>query len=801
MDVKGTLMFPKMNVEPSFLLDLSYQKDIQRLIKLYMQEDGEEDAVNQILQVQYRQRDTEALYRISSSAQSKRDLKSLVEELVHENEKSPDKKIQELIKLIKQQKKVSRHLIKIKKQRHGVFDASTKFQKVKDLVDQLSFINDEVSKQFEPRAQDPKKEVLVKVVVLRQQYNQLRLENIAKYLCGSLDKQQKQDLSNRLEINEQKVKKILQMQADGEQRYRRILERPELRIPTEVQELRLLQAKILKDVSSPSPTVHISQVKQLLKKTEELLQQVTSQQPFTDNPDKRILHLLGVVIQQKQILKALKQLRKPRDSLDDSTLDLSKERKDAELKKLVNQLEEQSRAVALLVQMKKDEKELKLMQEQESQKDIQTWKDISKVRMEQLWIAVSIPKSEKLEKEKALDFIRKLKDISKKVAEKAEDVELYSPIVQHIKSLCEVQIQLLDTIKMSVMGKLDPKQAENLQNDKVINLDIINRLMKRVKVSSERSVVRDKLTVNKLMSEIHLNQRAIRVLEKRQKERREGNSQHIVDISEQVVWKVKQVVDLVSKESRPYEHKEHLNKLKEFVKTQDRILKSVKRELKTEVPSPPERLDSTIERQQRELQDLKMKIDWKTPMPVNYSYRERRPSISRHEPTFGSSEALSQIQSLFQDMRRQSQRMKEVSSSDADKIEKKLDISRDLVKDAESVVDILSPKFELSSSFKESLRDMSEILHVHVDTIERLMRSVRTHDSMPWRNQLSEVRKMKSAMDELRQSGQTSDETSSLEMKFAEDKKQEFDNQMFMNVDITFGYKGLRSKMINIQVW
>jgi hypothetical protein len=71
--------------------------------------------------------------------------------------------------------------------------------------------------------------------------------------------------------------------------------------------------------------------------------------------------------------------------------------------------------------------------------------------MEQLWIAVSIPKSEKLEKEKALDFIRKLKDISKKVAEKAEDVELYSPIVQHIKSLCGVQIQLLDTIKMSVI--------------------------------------------------------------------------------------------------------------------------------------------------------------------------------------------------------------------------------------------------------------------------------------------------------------------------------------------------------------
>ena len=664
MDVKGTLMFPKMNVEPSFLLDLSYQKDIQRLIKLYMQEDGEEDAVNQILQVQYRQRDTEALYRILSSAQSKRDLKSLVEELVHENEKSPDKKIQELIKLIKQQKKVSRHLIKIKKQRHGVFDASTKFQKVKDLVDQLSFINDEVSKQFEPRAQDPKKEVLVKVVVLRQQYNQLRLENIAKYLSGSLDKQQKQDLSNRLEINEQKVKKILQMQADGEQRYRRILERPELRIPTEVQELRLLQAKILKDVSSPSPTVHISQIKQLLKKTEELLQQVTSQQPFTDNPDKRILHLLGVVIQQKQILKALKQLRKPRDSLDNSTLDLSKERKDAELKKLVNQIEEQSRAVALLVQMKKDEKELKLMQEQESQEDIQTWKDISKVRLEQLWIAVSIPKSEKLEKEKALDFIRKLKDISKKVVEKAENVELYSPIVQHIKSLCEVQIQLLDTIKMSVMGKLDPKQAENLQNDKVINLDIINRLMKRVKVSSERSVVRDKLT-----------------------------------------------------------------------------------------------------------------------------------SISRHEPTFGSSEALSQIQSLLQDMRRQSQCM-----NDADKIEKKLDLSRGLVKDAESVVDILSPKFELSSSFKESLRDMSEILHVHVDTIERLMRSIRTHDSMPWRNQLSEVRKVKSAMDELRQSRQTSDETSSLEKKFPEDKKQEFDNQMFMNVDITFGYKGLRSKMINIQV-
>jgi hypothetical protein len=30
--------------------------------------------------------------------------------------------------------------------------------------------------------------------------------------------------------------------------------------------------------------------------------------------------------------------------------------------------------------------------------------------MEQLWIAVSIPKSEKLEKEKALDFIRKLKE-------------------------------------------------------------------------------------------------------------------------------------------------------------------------------------------------------------------------------------------------------------------------------------------------------------------------------------------------------------------------------------------------------
>lgn len=769
-----------------------------------MQEDGEEDAVNQILQVQYRQRDTEALYRISSPAQGKRNLKSLVEELVHENEKSPDKKIQELIKLIKQQKKVSRHLIKIKKQRHSVFDASSKLQKVKDLVDQLFFISDEVSKQFEPRPQDPKKEVLVKVVVLRQQYNQLRLENIAKYLSGSLDRQQKQDLSNRLERNEQKVQKILQLQSDGEQQYRKILVRPDQRIPREVQELRLLQAKILKDVSSHSPTVRTSQVKQLLKKTEALLQQVTSQQPSSDNPDKMVLHLLGVVIQQKQILTALTQLRKPRDSLDDSTLDMSKESKDTELKKLVNQLEEQSRAVALLVQMKKDEKELKLMQEQESQEDIQTVKDISKVRLEQLLIAVSIPKSEKLEKEKALDFIRKLKDISKKVAEKAEDVELYSPIVQHIKSLCEVQIQLLDTIKMSVLEKLDPKQAQNLQNDKVINLDIINRLMERVKISSERSASRDKLTVNKLMSEIQLNQRAIRVLEKRQKERRERNSQHIVDISEQVVLKVKQVVDLVSKETRPYEHKEHLNKLKELVKIQDRILKSVKRELKTEVPSPPERLESTIQRQQRELQDLKMKIDRKIPMPVNGSYRERRPSLYRHEPTFDSSEALSQVQSLLQDMRLQSQRMKEVSSSDLDKIETKLDISIDFVKDAESAVHILSPKSALSSSFKECLRDMSELLRVHVDSIERLIRWVRTQDSMPLRNQLSEVRKVKSAVDELCESRQTSsgdsDEISSLEKKFPEDIKQKFDNQMFMNVDVTFGYKGLRSKMINIQV-
>jgi hypothetical protein len=49
MDVKGTMMFPKMNVEPSFLLDLSYQKDIQRLIKLYMQEDGEERVLNVLL--------------------------------------------------------------------------------------------------------------------------------------------------------------------------------------------------------------------------------------------------------------------------------------------------------------------------------------------------------------------------------------------------------------------------------------------------------------------------------------------------------------------------------------------------------------------------------------------------------------------------------------------------------------------------------------------------------------------------------------------------------------------------------
>lgn len=785
-------MFPEMNVEPSSLLDLSYQKDIQRLIKLYIQEDGEEDAVNKILQVQYRQRNTEALYRMSSPAQSKRNLKSLVDELVHENEKSPDNNIQGLIKLIKKQKQVSRHLIKIKKQRHSVFDASAKLQKVKDLVNQLFFISDEVSKQFVARPQDPKKEVLMKVVVLRQQYNQIRLENIAKYLSGSLDKQQKKDLSNRLERNEQKVKKILQLQSDGEQTYRRILARPEQRIPREVQELRLLQAKILKDVSSPSPAVQTSQVKELLKKTEELLQQVTSQQPSSDNPDKMVLHLLGVVVQQKQIMKALKQVRKQRDSLDES--------KDAEVKKLVNQLEDQSRAVALLVQMKRDEKELKLMQEQISQEDIQKLKDISKVRLEQLLIAVSIPKSGKLEKENAMDFIRKLKDVSKKVAEKAEDVELYSPIVQHIKSLCEVQIQLLDTIKTSALGKLDPKQAENLQNDKVVNLDIINRLLERVKLSSQRSVVRDKLTVNKLISEIQLNQRAIRVLEKRQKERRAGNSQHIVDISEQVVLKAKQIVDLVSKESRPYEHKEHLNKLKELVKTQARILKSVQMELKTEVPSPPERLESALQKQQRELQDLKVIIDRKTPIRVNGSYRERRPSISRHEPTFDSSEALSQVQDLLQDMRRQSQRMIEVSSSDPDKIEKKLDISQDLIKAAESAVAILSPKSALSSSLKQPLLDISELLRAQVDSIEILIRSVRTQDAMPMRNQLSEVRKVKSAVDELCESRQTWSGESDQNINLPEDKKQEFDNQMFMNVDVTFGYKGLRSKMINIQV-
>jgi hypothetical protein len=162
------------------------------------------------------------------------------------------------------------------------------------------------------------------------------------------------------------------MQADGEQRYRRILERPELRIPTEVQELRLLQAKILKDVSSPSPTVHISQVKQLLKKTEELLQQVTSQQPFTAFSNFSDLGI-ETAIQSCSILTLLMSFHVCMSSCDSCS--------------------------------------------------------------------------------------------------------------QHIKSLCGVQIQLLDTIKMSVMGKLDPKQAENLQNDKVINLDIINRLMKRVKVS------------------------------------------------------------------------------------------------------------------------------------------------------------------------------------------------------------------------------------------------------------------------------------------------------------------------------
>ncbi|XP_052106613.1 vitellogenin-1-like [Mytilus californianus] len=816
VEVKGTFEYPDMEIEPSDLLSPSYQRENQRLIQRFLQRHGEE-AMDQMLKLESVRGKDNLFDLLSNPKHCQRDL---VEEVVQENKRSSDPKMQQLIKLEENQKQVSQQLQSFVKQRHNVLDSSSKLQKSNNLIEKLSSINDEASKQLEKIPDNSKKDILLKSIVLRQQENQKRLMMIKKSLQSHLDKQQRQALNLKVQGSGQEVQKLLQKQSQKEQSGSK---NPKPLVMKEFQAVKQEQAKIMGKVSGSPKKVPKQALRQVLQMTDHLLHQIVTQHNVKENQEQALV-LLSVLIQHQQIAEAIKQAtQNPLDQSSDKSMESSENDSvesivgKPQLKELIDRLQDQSRAISLVDQMRKLEKDIYQMQKSNSQNDIQIVTELSKLRLRQIHIGLSLPKLARLDEKEARNVVNKLEEISNEVAQKADQVKHYSPAVDQVKTISQSQIQLLDKVQNIIQNNQEKSLRDRIQGDKLINMDVLNRLTKRIEKSAQRSVPQAVFTVSKLMGEIQLEQQSVEELVKQLGPSKGG--QHIADISNEIIQKAKQIVDTISKQPKQPWQPHYLEHVSEMVQKQDKILQAIERDTQRISSSEKQQLKRILQRQHQELREIKVSIDRQ--VRIGLSSRKQQSSSTSEEmqpitqsdsskwssPRSNEQQRVdvpSEVEHLIKEIQQKLKQIKQQISQISNK--KKSQLIKESIRLTKEAVAVVSAHSQIRIP-ENQLRQINEIqktlqlkIGQGVDSSdEKSLQRRQSSELKVLKDELKQQMRHQHALKESVQSSEEAYESNEQYRELQEMPKQSADNQMFLNMDITFGYKGLLHKHITLQ--
>ncbi|VDI43077.1 Hypothetical predicted protein [Mytilus galloprovincialis] len=815
VEIKGTGTYPEMEIEPSSLLSLSYQRENQRLIQRFLQRHKGEEASDQLLKLET-VRGKDNLFDLMSNPKHRQ--RDLIEELVQENKRSADPKIQQLIKLAENQKQVSQQLQSLVKQRHNVLESSSKLRKLNNLIEKLSPINDEASKQLEEIPDSLQKDVILKSIVLRQQENQRRLWVIKKNLQSHLDRQQKQALALKVQSSLQEVQNLLQNQSQKEKSSSK-----KSLVMKEFQAVKEEQAKIIGDVLGSSKKVPKHALQQVVQKTDGLLHQIVTQHNAKEYKEQALV-LLSVLIQRQQIVEAIKQAtQNPVDQSSDKSIESSENDSVESIggkrqwKELVDILQNQVRAISIVVEMSELEKNINQMQKSNSLDGVQIVTELSKLRLRQIQMGLSLPKLARLNQEQARNVVNKLEEISNEVAQKAEQISHYSSAVYQVKKISESQIQLLEKVQNLIQNKQEKSLRERIQGDKLVNMDVLNRLIERIEKSVQRSVPRAKFAVSKLIAEIQLEQQSVEELVKQQGPRQGG--QHIADISKEIIQKAKQIVDTIAKQPKQSWRSQNLKQLSEIVQKQDKILQVVERD--TQLISSPEKqqLKSIFQRQQRELREVNVSIDRQVRMYIESRKQqsssaslEMQPITQYDSPRWSSHrseeqqrvDVPSEVAHLIKEIQQNLDQIKlQVSHMSKQRRSQLVKESIRLTKEAVAVVSG-HPQIRIPENLLRQIKEIQSTLQ------QMISRDVDSSDEKSLqRRQSSELKVLKDELKQqtrqqyaLRESLQSSEQEYDSNEQYRELQKmseQSADNQMFWNMDITFGYKGLLHKHIHVE--
>lgn len=805
-----------MEIEPSSLLSSSYQRENQRLIQRFLQRHNGEEASDQLLKLES-VRGKDNLFDLMSNPKHRQ--RDLIEELVQENKRSADPKTQQLIKLAENQKQVSQQLQSLVKQRHNVLESSSKLRKLNSLIEKLSSINDEASKQLEEIPDSLQKDVILKSIVLRQQENQRRLWVIKKNLQSHLDRQQKQALALKVQSSLQEVQKLLQNQSQKEKSSSK-----KSLVMKEFQAVKEEQAKIIGDVLGSPKKVPKHPLRQVVQMTDDLLHQIVTQHNAKENKEQALV-LLSVLIQRQQIVEAIKQAtQNPVDQSSDKSIESSENDSVESIggkrqwKELVDKLQNQVRAISKVVEMSELEKNINQMQKSHSLDGVQIVTELSKLRLRQIQMRLSLPKLARLNQEQARNVVNKLEEISNEVAQKAEQISHYSSAVYQVKKISESQIQLLEKVQNLIQNKQEKSLRERIQGDKLVNMDVLNRLIERIEKSVQRSVPRAKFAVSKLIAEIQLEQQSVEELVKQQGPRQGG--QHIADISKEIIQKAKQIVDTIAKQPKQSWRSQNLKQLSEIVQKQDKILQVVERD--TQLISSPEKqqLKSIFQRQQRELREVNVSIDRQVRMYIESRKQqsssaslEMQPITQSDSPRWSSHrseeqqrvDVPSEVAHLIKEIQQNLDQIKlQVSHMSKQRRSQLVKESIRLTKEAVAVVSG-HPQIRIPENLLRQIKEIQSTLQ------QMISRDVDSSDEKSLqRRQSSELKVLKDELKQqtrqqyaLRESLQSSEQEYDSNEQYRELQKmseQSADNQMFWNMDITFGYKGLLHKHIHVEV-
>lgn len=785
---------PSVEIEPSSLLNPSYQEKIKRQIRQIVQEKPER--VKDVLKSNTRQSNDRTIKR---PHQNRKELRRLVEDQVERSLKRQD--MEPMLSLIVQQKKMSRELKQLSKQRHNVLESSIKTTKVKDLAKDLISVNKEISRQIDSRPQSPEEDVLLSVLVLRQQENKRRATKIMAHLNGNLDRLSSDELQDLDKEVRKDTNKLLEKQSD-----RILLREADRSRSSTLKSLESEQGKVLKDLSK-SQTQRLND--QLEKLDDVMKQSLSSLSLDEQRKRQEMSSLLRVMVQHQQILEALKSLEDPIHISKQRSGDKSELAKDDQkLRELVERLRQRSGAIALVKELRQQQRD----EERDDVVDLEKLKRVGKLRLQQLQVAVTALDGDKLRHDQTEKVVEKLEEISRDVSGMADEVRQYSPLVDKLVIISKSQEELLGKLQRKLKDKLEVKLNERIRKDLIQNIETQRKLHKQVESLSKSGVPKSKYVVRKLVSEIQIDQKSMKNL----KEARLGHD--LPEMIREAADKIKKAVESASKVLDSAEKSKALESIKTICRKQDVLLSQLKDELsQSELQQHQKDLKQLQSKVQEQLDNQKSKqirvkdsnekrdreeirrmysSDQRDDVKRNYEQRDQKDMKKEevHQGKYGASteEKVSiknEIQRLSKEVEKKMQDAK--TQREQDKKTESVKNAVKLIKDIVSIV-LSHPESPVSKEELESLKDKLEDI-----------RSMDRQSEIKLKSRLlSEIKVLEDKVQESleiqrKRLDKSSSEEDSSEMQ---SDKQMPQNGMFFNLDFEFGYQGQTQKYIHIQV-